>query len=330
MPAAPTAPTVLLTDHAWPDTAIERDIVEAAGFRLHAGPAEPSPPDAIVALVQETQPVAIMTCWARVPAEAIAASPGLRVVARVGVGLDNIDVEEATRRGVWVTNVPDYCVEEVSDHAVGLLLAWARGIVHFAGEVRAGRWNPASARLHRVSDLTVGLLGYGRIARRAAQKLAGFGVRLLAHDLQAPAGDTLAEMVPLDALFARSDVIIVMLPLTPQTHHLVNAERIGTMRQGGCVINVSRGGVVDTQALTDALASGRLGGAGLDVLEQEPDVPPALRERADAIVTPHIAFSSAASLAELRRRASEEVVRVLRGERPQQPCNAPLPAGTNP
>jgi lactate dehydrogenase-like 2-hydroxyacid dehydrogenase len=119
--------TVLLTDYAWPDDSVERGIVEGAGMRLISGPAKPSSAEAIAALSREHRPSAIMTCWAPVSADAIAASPELKIVARLGVGLDNIAVEAATRRGIWVSNVPDYCVEEVSDHAVGFALAWTRG-----------------------------------------------------------------------------------------------------------------------------------------------------------------------------------------------------------
>lgn len=174
--------TVLLTDRAWPDDSIERGIIEDAGFRLVAGPADPAPVEAIDALIAEHQPSAILTCWATVSAEAIASSAPLRVVARMGVGLDNIAVPAATDRGVQVTNVPDYCVEEVSDHAVGLALAWTRGLVAADREVRAGRWNPAGARLRRLSNLTCGVVGYGRIGRATAAKLKALGARVVISD----------------------------------------------------------------------------------------------------------------------------------------------------
>ena len=314
--------TVLITDYAWPDLDIEHSVLDPAGHTLVAGPPRPAAAEAIEGLAAAHRPHAIMTNWARVSAGAIAACPDLRIVARIGVGLDNIAVDEATRRGAWVTNVPDYCVEEVSDHAIGLLLAWARGIVSFDREAKQGRWNPASARLLRVSTLTVGIVGYGRIGRMTARKLRGFGVRLLAYDAYA-APDDIAEMVELDALLAASDVVVLHVPLTAETHHLVDRERLACMKRGAFLINVSRGAVIDTQELIEALRDGWLSGAGLDVLEGEPEVPQALRERADVIITPHVAFSSSASLAELRRRVCEEVVRVLRGEPPHHACNTP-------
>jgi D-3-phosphoglycerate dehydrogenase len=315
--------TVLLTDYAWPDDAVEREIIEAAGFKLVSGPAAPAPAEAIERLAREHEPVAIMTCWAQVSASAIAAPPELKIVARIGVGLDNIAVGAATERGAWVTNVPDYCVEEVSDHAVGFALAWARGLVSMDREVRAGRWEPAAAKLKRVSTLTCGVIGFGRIGRMTARKLAAFGCRLIAYDPMQSTPVSGVEFVDPATLFSRSDIVIVHAPLTESTHHLVNRDRLALMRPGGLLINVSRGGVVDTTAVVDALRSGRLSGAALDVLESEPAVPADLADQPGAILTPHVAFSSDASLLELRRRSCEEVVRVLRGEPPQQPCNQP-------
>ena len=315
-------PTVLLTDYAWPDVAIEAGLIEEAGFRLVTGPARAAAAAVIDSLAAEHQPAAIMTNWAPVSAAAIAASAPLRIVARLGVGLDNIAVAEATRRGIWVTNVPDYCIEEVSDHAVGMLLAWARGLVCFDAQVKAGRWEPASARLRRVRDLTCGIIGLGRTGRRTAEKLQGFGVRLLGHARSAGTGIAGLETTTLEDLLSRSDAVIVHVPLTGQTRHLLDRERLALMKPGAFLVNVSRGGVIDSQALVDALDSGRLAGAALDVLEDEPRVPPGLL-RPNVILTPHIAFSSDASLRDLRRKASEEAVRVLRGEQPRQARNEP-------
>ena len=315
-------PVVLITDYAWPDVAIESGILEEAGLRLVTGPAKPATAQVIAALAAEHRPAAILTNWAPVSAAAIAASDRLRIVTRLGVGLDNIAVDEATRRGVWVTNVPDYCIEEVSDHAVGMLLAWARGLPYFDHEVKAGRWDPASARLRRIRELTCGIIGLGRTGRRTAEKLRGFGVRLLGHARRSESPISGIEMTTLEALLSRSDAVIVHLPLTPATRHLLDRERLALMKPGAVLINVSRGAVLDTQALIEGLESGRLSGAALDVLESEPTVPAGLM-RPDVILTPHIAFSSDASLRELRRKASEEVVRVLRGGRPEQACNQP-------
>jgi D-3-phosphoglycerate dehydrogenase len=315
--------TVLITDFAWPDVSLEREIIEAAGYTLMTGPSKPASSEVIAELVEQHQPAGIMTCWAPVSEQAIASSKALRIVARLGVGLDNIAVDEATQRGIWVTNVPDYCVEEVSDHALGMVLSWARGLLHFDREVKAGRWNPASAKLRRVSTLTIGILGFGQIGRRTAEKLRGFGVKVLGHSRHAQTLEPLAQAVSLEELFQRSDGVIVHAPLTSDSYHLVNRERLALMKPGAFLVNVSRGAVVDTPALIEALESGHLSGAALDVLEGEPQVPPALLNQPNVLITPHVAFSSDASLVELRRSASEEVVRVLRGEKPRQPKNAP-------
>jgi D-3-phosphoglycerate dehydrogenase len=316
--------SVVLTDHAWPDVEVERAIVEAAGHRLVA-PYASATEAQIDALVEAEQPAAVMTCWAPVSARAIASAQSLRVVARLGVGLDNIAVNDATRRGIWVTNVPDYCVEEVSDHAVALTLSWFRGVTLLDREVRRGIWNPSGARLARVSTLTAGIIGYGRIGHRTASKLVGLGLTVLA--LRPRSGVTsrgAAELVDLNTLVERSNVVILHLPLTPETHHLVNAPLLARMRPGALLVNASRGGVVDTSALVDALERGLIGGAALDVVEGEPGPDQRLLDQSNVIVTPHVAFSSDVSIQELRRRASEEVVRVLSGSAPEQPCNSPM------
>jgi D-3-phosphoglycerate dehydrogenase / 2-oxoglutarate reductase len=315
--------TVLITDYAWPDVEIERAVIEGAGFELVAGPAAPASAAEIEALVEKHRPAGILTNWAQVSARAIGLSPGLKIVARLGVGLDNIAVDEATRRGIWVTNVPDYCFEEVSDHSVGMLLAFTRGLMHFDREIRAGRWEPSTARLRRMRTLTVGILGFGRIGRSTAQKLNGFGARVLAYTRTPSAEDRNVELVGLDELLEQSDAVIVHIPLTPQTKHLLNRERLASMKRGAFLINVSRGAVIDTNALIEALRSGQIGGAALDVLENEPNVPPALLELPNVLLTPHVAFTSDASLRELRQWASEEVVRVLRGDRPKEARNVP-------
>jgi D-3-phosphoglycerate dehydrogenase len=313
--------TVFITDHAWPDLDIERAVIERAGLRMVAGPAVPASADAIAELAREHQPGSILTCWAPVDAHAITASRHLVHVGRIGVGLDNIDVATCTARGVRVTNVPDYCVEEVSDHAVGFSLAWTRGLVSFDRAVRAGRWDPAQARLRRLANLTVGIVGYGRIGRASARKFGAFGCRVLAHNQTPSAGAAGAEMVSFEVLLAQSDIVVLHVPLTERTRGLFNRRRIAAMKPGSLLINVSRGGVVDTLAVVEALRSGHLGGAALDVLDSEPTVPPDLLAQAGVMLTPHVAFSSDASLAELRRRAAEEAVRMLTGQPPHNPCN---------
>ena len=201
--------TVLQTDFAWPDVDIERDVIEGAGHRLVTGPSEPSPAAAVEAMVAEHDPAAILTCWADISAEAIRRPTALRIVQRLGVGLDNIAMEAATARGTWVANVPDYCVEEVSDHAVALAYAWFRGIASFDHAVKGGKWDPSGARLRRGAALTAGILGLGRIGRCTARKLDALGMTVLGHDIAAPPESVPARMVGLDALCAAADIVIV-------------------------------------------------------------------------------------------------------------------------
>jgi D-3-phosphoglycerate dehydrogenase len=313
---------VLLTDRAWPDDAIERELIEKAGLRLVSGPPEALPAEKIEQLVSDCSPLAIMTCWAQVTGEAITRATRLRSIARMGVGLDNINVQAATGRGVQVTNVPDYCVEEVSDHAVGLILNWSRGITVFDRDVRAGAWRPQTARLRRLSAQTVGIVGYGRIGRATTRKLRALGCRVLVSTPHPPhqAG---IEFTTTGELLARSDIVVLHVPLTPGTYHLVGPRELETMRPGAFLVNVSRGGLVDTDALIRALDAGRLAGAALDVLEAEPEVDTRLTGHPAVTVTPHVAFSSDESVTELRVKATEEVLRVLSGEPPRYPCNAP-------
>ncbi|MBL0924497.1 MAG: C-terminal binding protein [Sphingomonadaceae bacterium] len=311
---------VLVTDYAWPDLEIEQAILAAAGHELKAGPGPAPSAEAVAALAAACDPAAIMTCWANVRAPAIDACSELRIIARLGVGLDNIDLAAAGRVGAVVTNVPDYCVEEVSDHAVALLLAHYRGIALFDRSTKRGLWEPAAARLTRMRDLAVGLFGFGRIAGRTAEKLMPLVGRVLATRRSASPLPEGVEGCALDSLLAQSDAVIIHAPLTGETHGLFDAHLFARMKEGALLINVSRGQIVDNDALLKAIEHGRLSGAGLDVIEGEPDPPEALLAHPAIVATPHIAFSSAASLAELRRRACEDVVRVLAGEQARHSC----------
>lgn len=324
---------VLITDYPWPDLDIERGIVEAAGYELVAGPSVASDAAAIESLVAEHNPIAIMTCWSQVSANAIAKPSDLKVVARLGVGLDNIAIAAATARGAWVTNVPDYCAEEVSDHAIAMLLNYTRGIGEFDRAVKRGEWNPSSAKLKRLRNLVTGVIGYGVIGRMTAHKLAhGFGCRVLVN---APSilrvcksGEMLAPNVvaaEVRDIQTQADVIILHMPLTAHTKHFVDAEFLSACARRPYLINVSRGGLVDNDALIRALDNKKLSGAALDVVEGEPTPPKELVGRSDVVATPHIAFTSDASLRELRERCTQDVIRVLRGERPLHACNQPSP-----
>lgn len=319
--------TVLLTDHPWPELDIERDVIEGAGFRFVAGPESAPPPEEVEAMVARENPAAIITCWAEVSAKAVAMPADLKIVARMGVGLDNIAVPAATERGIWVTNVPDYCVSEVADHALAMLLGHYRGVVRLDAQTKAKGWITDAQGLERISDLTVAIIGYGRIGRDTGRKLKAFGCRVLANSVDFIQSDDIAEAADIAMVQALADVIILHAPLLDSTRKLVNAEFLAGLRRRPLLINVSRGGLIDNVALLNALEAGLLRGAALDVMEGEPAPPPEIFRRGDVIVTPHVAFASTASMRELRRRACEDAVRALRGEKLRNPCNKPA-AGT--
>ena len=217
---------------------------------------------------------AIMTNWAKVPEPVIAAAPRCKIIARLGIGLDNIDVAAATRRGIVVTNVPDYCVIEVAEHALALLLALSRKVPFYHHETKSGRYNlQAGPQLRRIEGQTLGILGLGNIGRRLAEKAAALGLSVLATgrtpraNSQLPAGVTWTN---LDDLLSRSDYISLHVPLTPETKHVIGASQFARMKPSAYLINTSRGGLIDHAALFSALNAGQLAGAALDVQDPEP------------------------------------------------------------
>jgi D-3-phosphoglycerate dehydrogenase len=305
---------VLLTDHPWRGTDIEEVLCRRAGYQLVV-----APPGAGVAELADlaSQADGILTCWAPVSAAVISASKRLRVIVRLGVGLDNIDVQAALERGVIVTRVPDYCVEEVSDHAVALVYAWARGVVALDRQVRGGMWDSGGLILRRISDLAIGIWGLGTMGMRTAQKFSALGCKVLVdnrHPERTPAG---SQSVPIGELLAGSDVVSLHLPLTPETAGVMDAQRLAAMRPGSLLVNTGRGALVDVPALCAALDRGRPQAAALDVVPGEPAVPVELVSRSDVILTPHVAFSSNRSVTELRRRAMEDLLGVLHGQPPR-------------
>jgi D-3-phosphoglycerate dehydrogenase len=249
----------------------------------------------------------------------------LRLLVRYGVGVDGIDLAAATARGIPVVNVPDYGTDEVANHAVALLLALARKLTRLDRQTRAGRWNVFEVQpVHRLAGRTVGIVGCGRIGGLVARKLAGFDVRLLGCDPYRAALPPGVARASLDTLLAESDYVTLHTPLTAETRHLIGAAALARMKPTAVLLNTARGGIVDTAALVAALAEGRLGGAGLDVTEQEPlDPASPLFRMEQVIVTPHAAWYSEEGRSDLKRRVAEETVRVLvRGEPPLHCVNA--------
>ena len=304
---------VLYTDPPFRDFALEREIYDPAGIEV-VFPAAPTE----AAIAEAAADVdAIAVCWAPVTAGVIAAAgERLKIVARTGVGLDNIDLAAAAAAGVPVSYVPDYCVAEMADHAFALLLGLSRNLGFYRDQARRGEFDQLAAPpMRRLSDDTLGIVGFGRTGAALASRAAACGMRVLAHTRRpgsVPAG---VEAVPRDVLFAESDYVSLHCPLTPETRRIVGTETLPLMRPTACVINISRGELVDTDALEAALLAGEIGGAALDVFDPEPpDLSRPLFSHPRFLSTPHAAFLSERALRELRERAARSVRAAVLGE----------------
>ena len=316
---------VLITDYVWPSIEPERMVLEAAGIEPVVAP------DASEATLAElaVDVDAIMFCFAQVTGKVLEAATNCKLAARYGIGVDNVDITKATELGIVVTNVPDYCMDEVTDHALGMILALNRRLVPHNRSVVSGGWEDVvlNQPMHRTRGATLGIVGFGRIGRALAAKAAGFGMNILAYDPLVPPGTPEADLggvsaVSLDEVLTRSDFVSLHLPLIPETQNIIGGPELAKMKPGSIVVNCARGGLIDEDALAASLASGHTAGAGLDVVEPTPPDPASpLLEQENVIVTPHTAFFSQASTLELERRTAQEVVRVLKGEQPENLIN---------
>jgi D-3-phosphoglycerate dehydrogenase len=310
---------VLLTDYAWPDLEIERAILAEHDAELVVAPNQE--PATLVELAQDVD--AIMTNWADVPAEVIDAAPRCRIIARLGIGLDNIDVRRATERGIPVTNVPDYCLTEVAEHTLALLLALARKIGVFHANARAGRYDLAAGfPLRRVEGQTLGIIGLGQIGRRVPEKAQALGLKVIAFSRSQKSRPPGVMWTDFPTLLSQSDFVSLHVPLNDETRHMIGADQLGLMKPTAFLINTARGGLVDHAALAAALEANRLAGAALDVQDPEPpdlSQPPFNDPR--VIVTPHAAFYSTESVDELRRRTARQVGTRLTAGRPENVVN---------
>jgi D-3-phosphoglycerate dehydrogenase len=250
-----------------------------------------------------------------------------RAIGRFGLGVDNIDLATAKEKGIAVNYVPDYCIREVSDHAMALLLALIRKIPLSNKLVQAGRWEmPAVVPIRRIEGTVLGLIGFGHIPRLVAPKAQAFGIKVIAFDPFAKPEVFKAagvESVDFDTLLGTSDYVSVHAPLLPATRGMLNTAAFGKMKKGAYVVNTARGPLIDEQALVAALDSGQVGGAGLDVVAAEPlakDSP--LLARDNVIISPHTAFYSIEALNELQTKCAADVARVLSGEKAVYPISA--------
>jgi D-3-phosphoglycerate dehydrogenase / 2-oxoglutarate reductase len=307
---------VVITDSDLPLDGVMDEILELSGFQVRRENCR-SEEDVIAAAADA---VGLIVQWARVGERAFAALPRLRAISRLGIGIDMVDTDAATRHGVAVANTPDYCIEEVALHAMALAFVLLRGIVSHDGAVRAGRWEPVSGypNARRPSATTFGSLGFGRIGRRVVQGALAMGFRVIVHDIE-PLSNAIdaagAEPVGFDELLARSDLLTVHAPLTPDTRRILDADALAKMKPGAFLVNTTRGELIDEAALAAALEAGHLGGAALDVFPTEPlPIDSPLRRAPRIVLTPHSAWYSPEALAELPRRAAENLTMLLAGE----------------
>lgn len=306
---------VIVTDHGFPNLRHEEEILTAMGAELVVHQCK-TPADVIAAAKNAD---ALLVQWAPVNAEVIAALTQCRVIVRYGIGVDNVDIAAAKARGIAVCNVPDYGVHEVAEHAVSLAVALTRQLPQIDARLRGGKWKITPDRpMPSLREMTFATAGFGRIARSAHHMIRGFGSKRIAYDPFVPA-DIMkmegVEKVERDDLFTRADILSLHLPLTAETKHFVSASRLAEMKKTAIIVNTARGPLVDTVALAAALTAGAIGGAGLDVFEQEPlpaDHP--LIKAPSSLITSHVAWYSESSIPRLQHLAGEEVARGLRGE----------------
>lgn len=323
-----TRPKVVITDHDYDDLDIEHRILEAAGAEVIALQAKSE--EELFDVAQDCD--AIMNQYARVGAQTIERMSRCKVIARYGIGVDIVDVDAATSKNILVTNVRDYCTEEVADHAIALWLALSRKLVQYNRATHEGQWRWQSGRpVFRLRGRTLGIVSFGHIGRAVAERAKAFGVRVIAYDPYLPDSVFAAqgvERASRDEVIEQSDSLIMQVPMTPETRHFLGEAELKRMRPHAIVVNTGRGPTVDNKALYKALTEGWIGGAGLDDPEEEP----AKRRNWDpnanplfglpnVLVTPHAAYYSEESIEMARETAASEVARVLRGERPRNPVN---------
>ena len=319
----PTRPTIVVTDYKFPDLALEVSAAEQAGCDLigHQCETEAELKAAVVGAD------AVITQFARLSAPVVAAMTRARAIVRYGIGVDNVDLDAARQHGIPVSNIPDYCIDEVADHTLSFILALTRQVVTHTADLRAGHWRlavPVSS-MKVLRDQTVGLVGFGRIGREVAARLLAFKCRVLVYDPMVPEADILragVTGVALEQLLSTSDIVSLHCPSTPATRHIIGSAALAAMKPGALLVNVARGDLVDTGALLEALRSGHLGAAALDVFDPEPlPLEHALRALPNMVIAPHIASVSVTAVRALRQGAIARAVSAALGHLPDNVVN---------
>lgn len=316
---------VLITDHPWPGIEIEQRLLKPYGVEI-----VDAPDDSEATLIRLARDVdAIATCWGKVTSPVIQAAKSCRIICRMGIGLDNIHIPTATSQGILVTNTPDYCVTEVADHALGLLLAVTRNIGFYHHRIKQQEYNlRAGPTLHRLRGRTVGLFGFGKTGQLMRERAQACGLNVIACTPSGNDYGTGCRMVSFDELLETSDYFSLHAPITEENRHCFDAAAFARMKDGAVIVNTSRGALIDAAALYDAIQTGKIAGAGLDVFDPEPpDLNDPLYRDERVIATPHAAFVSEESLVEMREKVSHQIAAVLSGDRPDNVVNPEVLAG---
>jgi D-3-phosphoglycerate dehydrogenase / 2-oxoglutarate reductase len=310
--------TALVTDRGWTPTGLDVDVLGRAGTSVVEAATGDAPE--LVELVRDAD--AVLTCFRRVGEDVVEAGERLKVICRYGVGVDNIAVAAATRRGIIVANVPNYCTDEVAEHVIGLLHALARRLCSHDRAIRSGIWSTSAAGpVHRIAGKTLGIVGFGQIGRAVAARARGLGLQVIVNARRPAPGDAVRH-VSLPELFAEADFVTLHLPLLPETQALVGESLLRSMKPTSFLVNTARAGIIEPGALERALAEGWIAGAALDVFEREPLRTDDPLLALDAVVaTPHTAFYSEEAVRELEVRAAGSVAAVLAGLRPESVVN---------
>jgi len=306
----------VITDYTFPDLSIETQILEAAGLEVVSGQCK-TPQDLIVLTASVDY---IITQFAPIDADVIKSMSNCKVIVRYGIGYDNVDCETAKKKGIPVCNIPTYCIDEVADHTLSFILSMTRQLLANAKYVQNGKWGLGTdlSKMRGLYDSTVGIVGLGRIGQAVAKRLQGFGCRLMAYDPvvdSTQAASISCQLVDLDYLLSNSDIITLHCPSLPTTKNIINNSTLLKMKKGSLLINAGRGDLICAQALTEALITGHLAGAAIDVFSTEPvpnDSP--LLDMDNVLITSHIASASPQSAKTLRETAAQIVVISSKGE----------------
>lgn len=309
---------ILLTDYEFEHLKYEEEIFQESGLEIEFIKAQCKTEEEVMEQAKEAD--AILNQYAPISRRVIESLENTKIISRYGVGVNTIDLNAAKEKGITVANVPDYGMEEVSNHALALLLSSARKVTLLNKEVKKGNWDfKVCVPIHRFNEQTVGVLGFGRIPRRFIEKVKPLGFNTAAYDPFVSAADMAAvgvQKMDLDEIIGEADYLSIHVPLIDDTYHLINEERLKQMKSNAVIINTARGPIIDEKALSYALEKGIIAGAALDVTENEPvriDSP--LLTMDNVIITPHSAWYSEEAMVELRQKAAKNIVQILKGEK---------------